>query len=114
MRLAVDFVMSAHGIHHTSDGIAAVEQGRGAFEDLEPLQAGGIEGLTVIAGLGGQGTDPDPILHHQDTVTVKAADYWTRAARPETSLGHTGSAVQNVAQSRCVAPGQVGGVQGGY
>ena len=66
--------MAADSVHDPSQGVAAVEQSRGAFHHFDPVERQRIEGLGVVAGGGRDGTCPQPVGHDQNPVAVKAAN----------------------------------------
>ena len=89
--------MPGDRVDHASHGVTSVEQGGRTFEHLDPFQIRRIDGLAVIARLGGQGTDSNPILHDQNPVSFKATQDGTGTSGTEAAFGHPRLAVQDLA-----------------
>ena len=98
--MAVSLVVATDGVDGAAHGIAAVEQGRRALDDLQPLQLRGIDHLTVIARLGRKRTGPDAVFHDQHPVPVKPPYDRPGGAWSEAALGDPGadSMVQHLPQ----------------
>ena len=80
-------VVTADGVDGASHGASTVEQRGRTLDDLQPLDQRRVDQFPVVAGLGGQGAGPDPVLHDQDAVAVEAADDGPRRTRAETAFG---------------------------
>ena len=74
VRMRDEARMAANGVHDASHGVAAVEQGCGALHHFEPVKRQRIERLGVVAGVGRDGTRPQPVGHDQNPVAVEAAN----------------------------------------
>ena len=98
MRLGVGPLMKTDRVDDTTDGVAAVEQRCWTLQDLNAFDITGVNGLSMVAGLGSQRTDADTILHDQDPVSIETTNDRPCASGAETPLGNAKFAVQNLTQ----------------
>ena len=92
------FVVAADGVHDAADRVAAVEQRRGAFHDLDALDRECVDRLAVVARLRRERPDADAIRRNEDAIAVETADHRARIARTKRSFRNAGLAVYDVAE----------------
>ncbi len=82
----VEEVVGRHHVHHPPDGVAAVEEGGGALDNLDPVQVRRIRRFGVLPGLGGQGPGGEAVVQDQDPVAVESAQDGAGTAGTEAAL----------------------------
>ncbi|MCY1409369.1 hypothetical protein D9M71_247170 [compost metagenome] len=94
-------------IDHATDGIAPIEQGGGATDDLDALDVDRVQWHCVIIGQRRGVQCTDPVAQQADTVAIEPANDRAAGAGAEPGRGHAGLLVQGFAQAGFLFEGQV-------
>lgn len=110
--LVFGFVVAADHVDDAAHGAGAVEEGAGAAEDFDAVEALGVDGFAVVAALGAEGAGADAVLEDEDAVAIEAADNGASGAGAEAAAVDAGLAVEDIAEGGGGFGGEGCGVEG--
>ncbi len=95
------------GVDHATDGVAAVEQGGRAADDLDAVDSDRVQRHGVVIGQRRGIQRADAIAQDANAVAVQAADYRAAGARAEPGRGDTGLLVEGFTEATVLLLQQV-------
>ncbi|MNS93656.1 hypothetical protein D3C72_1278410 [compost metagenome] len=94
-------------IDHSTNGVAAIEQGSGTTDDFDALNGRRVQRYGVIVGQRRRIQGTDTIAQNTDAVAIQAADHRTTGPGAEPGRSDAGLVVQGLAEATFLLQGQV-------